>query len=726
MKSPDTSTWWERFDNDDLQSEQPWYRRREFLLALFVLAVGLILYLPRLGDYGLWSPWEPHYSQVAMEMNQVDTWLVPTYRHSERWFSKPILLFWFLKPSFQLFGQTEFAARLPIVLIAIFGLVMVNFLVGRLFTWKIGLLSAMILATSPQWFFISRQAVFDGPYVTFQTIALLFMLLGIFKYPDRARWIYGFWVFSALAMLTKGLLAIVIPASALGMYILVTWDWSVLRRLRMVRGTLIFLIIASPWFIFMTTKHGYPYFRSFFIHHHFERAAGLIKKPNATFDLYVQQIFYGTFPWSALLPLAVVRFLTRRKSGQEISRKNLLVFLCAVMPYLFFSFSSTKFNHYIFPVLPFIAIMVAVYLSRMIEEKEFPLIRLDLLLALLIAAVLAKDLLTDYKYLIHLFIYYYERALPPEVDPRPLFRAVLLPMAALVLYAAFRRRLTVPALGGILFLAAAFSLICNAWLMPRLADTFSQKKLLDAYERLSEGQGDPICEYHAWARRSVSYYFNNKSVYLNSRQANSTDRFFTRSGRLFCMVDKRVYTKLRSEVRTKHNKDLHIVYSEHPLTYLVSTEALADQQERAQPYLLDSRPDIPVPVEADFGPIRLLGYDLPTRHFRPGDTFTITLYFEALEDIHTDYTVFIHGEVPDARGRFIGDHAPAQGRYSTDQWRKGQIIMDRWSGLIPATTPRGQMALYVGFFKDNTRLPITQGKSDGKQRFPLGHVIIGE
>ena len=60
------------------------------------MLVSLAIYLPKM-DYPLWDPWEPHYSQVAMEMTQVDTWLTPTYRHSDRWFSKPVILFWFLK-----------------------------------------------------------------------------------------------------------------------------------------------------------------------------------------------------------------------------------------------------------------------------------------------------------------------------------------------------------------------------------------------------------------------------------------------------------------------------------------------------------------------------------------------------------------------------------------------------------------------------------------------------
>jgi hypothetical protein len=724
MATQTQTSWWERFDDDGLQAEQPWYKRRGFLLTLFVLAVGMILYLPGLGSYTLWSPWEPHYSQVAMEMNQVDSWLVPTYRHSDRWFSKPILLFWFLKPSFQILGQTEFAARLPIVLFALFGLAMVNFMVGRLFNWKVGLLSSMILATSPQWFFISRQTIFDGPYVVVQTIAFLYLLVGLFKYPDRARWMYGFWIFSGLAMLLKGLLAIVLPASAVGLFILVTWDWSILKRMKFGKGFLIFLTVAAPWFIFMTTKFGYQYFHSFFVYHHFERAAGLIKKPNASFDLYIQQIVYATFPWSAFLPVALARFLTWRSSDVHgETRKNLMVFLCAAMPYIFFSYSSTKFHHYIFPVVPFLGIMVAYYLERMMREGAKPIVRFELLLAALIFGVIAKDIVTDYKHLIHLFIYYYERDLP-RLHVQPLFYAAFIPMAVLMVLPTIRRKLTWPVMTGLVVMAATFAMICNFWLMPKVTPHFSQKILLEAYNKLSDGS-DPICEYHSWERRNVSYYFDNKSVYLNARRAGSAERFFKKEGRLFCMVDHNYYNKLRSEVKQATGKDLLIVNSDHPFTYLVSTQPLEQQVRNKDKFILNEAPVVKNRSEAVFdGKIRLLGWELDDKKFKIGDEITVTLYFEVLDRIDKDYSIFIHGEVYGAQGRMVGDHLPVQGTYQTDQWKKGQYIVDTWTGRIPDTISEGRLSLYVGFFNGKTRMKIMDGQGDGLHRYKLTTVQV--
>lgn len=725
MTEQTEKTFIKKFNDDAAQKELPFYLKREFLVGLLVILVTLAMYLPNLGGYALWDPWEPHYSQVAMEMNQVDTWMVPTYRHSNRWFSKPVILFWFLKPSFMVFGQTEFAARFPIVLISIFGLVMFNFLMGRLFNWKVGLLTTLILATSPQFFFIARQTIFDGVYVVFQMLAFGFLLLGLFKYPDKLRWIMGFWIFSGLAMLSKGLLAIVLPVAAVGTYIIVTWDWAMLKRMRIGRGLLVFAAVAAPWFVFMTWKFGYSYFHSFFIYHHFERAAGLIHKPNSTFDLYVRQIFFATFPWCAFLPMALVRFL--RYGSDDIygrTRKNLMLFLIAVMPYIFFTLSSTKFHHYIFPVIPFLAVIVAVYLAKLISQPEKPIVRLEIILAVFIFAIMAKDLVTNYKYLIHLFIYYYDRALPKSVNPRDVFYAFFIPMGLVMGVPLIWKKVKTGHVVALGVLAIGFSIYCNAFLMPALTDTFSQKKLWEAYNKLATNN-EPVCEYHSWERRSVSYYFNNKSEYLSSRKSNTTKRFFSKPGKLFCMVDRNVFSKLRNKVKSENDRDLYIVNSDHPFTYLVATEPPESLKKTKGKYVLNSPPIVPNRVEAEFeGKIRLLGYETDKKSYRIGEPITLVTYYEVLQDMDTDYTIFIHGRVSGGGGRMIGDHTPVNGTHPTDQWKKGTYIMDKWSGRISKRVSSGHMNFYIGFFNDKGRLEVTKGPNDGENRVKIGSVRI--
>ncbi|RLB54899.1 MAG: hypothetical protein DRI34_11415 [Deltaproteobacteria bacterium] len=53
----------------------PLWQRKDLLAAVFLVLLFSALYLPRLGSYAFWDPWEPHYSQVALEMHEHGTWM---------------------------------------------------------------------------------------------------------------------------------------------------------------------------------------------------------------------------------------------------------------------------------------------------------------------------------------------------------------------------------------------------------------------------------------------------------------------------------------------------------------------------------------------------------------------------------------------------------------------------------------------------------------------------
>ena len=717
------------FDDEPLQARLPFAKRREPWLFLLVVVLGLALYLPMLGDYALWDPWEPQYSQVAMEMERGGEWLVPLYRNGEHWWSKPILPLWMFRTSFTLVGESEFAARLPIVLTAVFGLAFMAVLLGRGFGWRVGLLFALVLGSSPQFFFISRQAIFDGPYVVFQTLALILLLLGLFKKPGDFRYMGSFWAVSGLAMLCKGLLAIVVPAAVVGAYILATWEWKVLKRMRFAWGLPIFFVVCAPWFLYMTVQFGFSYLKDFFWYHHFERMAGMIKKPNNSFDLYVRQIFMATFPWSAFFPLAAYHALKRR-SGELYERNGLylFVFLCFAMPYVFFSLGSTKFNHYIFPSVPFMALLVAIYLDDHLRKPGFTLPRLDLILATCAFAVFAKDIVTSYKVLIHLFIYYYDRTIISAVDPRDTLTALFVALGVLLGLPIFLRRAAKPLLAAFAAVTLGFMCYCNFVVVPPITNTYSMKPLLEAYQRLAK-PGEPICEFNSWTERSTTYYFENKSVWVNSSKPGAEKRFFSRPGRLFCMTDRSNYSTLQSRVKASTGRDLDVVFSEHPYQYLVATRDAGPARDEPQSdteFLLSSAPSPRNPLRADWaGKIRLLGFDTDKTEYRPGESITLTLYFQVLEAPGKDYQIFVHGDEEGA-GHLRGDHEPARGRYPTSRWQSGQIIKDVWSGETPSTMGDGKLELFVGFFSGAQRLPLKEGPNDGENRLRLGSVRVSE
>ena len=78
------------------------------------------------------------------------------------------------------------------------------------------------------------------------------------------------WAFTAGGMMTKGLVALVIPFATLALYTAVTRDRSPWKRIELTRGLALFALLAAPWFVIVSMRNP-EFARLFFIHEHFER-----------------------------------------------------------------------------------------------------------------------------------------------------------------------------------------------------------------------------------------------------------------------------------------------------------------------------------------------------------------------------------------------------------------------------------------------------------------------
>jgi 4-amino-4-deoxy-L-arabinose transferase-like glycosyltransferase len=128
------------------------------------------------------------------------------------------------------------------------------------------------------------------------------------------------------------------------------------------------------------------------------------------------------------------------------------------------------------------------------------------------------------------------------------------------------------------------------------------------------------------------------------------------------------------------------------------------------------------PIGADFGELaRLLGYALrvgdrpilPDTAVAPGSIIKLTLYWQALAPIKTDYTVFTH--LLDAQGMMRGqkDSPPLQGSYPTSAWQVGERLVDHYEIAVDPAAPNGACVLEVGMYEwpANKRLVVTAGSS---------------
>lgn len=177
---------------------------RRIACALFLLCA--MIYIPLAGNYGMWDPWETHYGEVARQMLErndfVSQWWPGSPQDRQEFWSKPVLTFWlmaiFMKGAGLEWGahpdpgqiatswRVEWAARLPFIILGVLACYYVYELVRRLAGRRAGALAALVLATSSQWAFITRQAMTDMAFVSPMTVALCLAGLALLL-PEEER-----------------------------------------------------------------------------------------------------------------------------------------------------------------------------------------------------------------------------------------------------------------------------------------------------------------------------------------------------------------------------------------------------------------------------------------------------------------------------------------------------------------------------------------------------------
>ncbi len=190
----------------------------------------------------------------------------------------------------------------------------------------------------------------------------------------RMLYIYLFYIACGLTVPAKGWLAWAPMGGAILGYMAVTGEWRIFRWVDVPTGLLIVFMTGHPWIIAMLGGHHPGWYKRFWIHDHRNRLfAGVHSIDDGGFEYFIKWIGYGLFPWIGLLPGAIARILGRiRKSAEEYSpaqRFEIFVFLWALLAYFLFTKSSTKFHHYIFPAIPPMAILMALFLDDLFQDR---------------------------------------------------------------------------------------------------------------------------------------------------------------------------------------------------------------------------------------------------------------------------------------------------------------------------------------------------------------------
>ena len=316
------------------------------------------LYLIRLGRVGLFDPCEGMYAEIPREMIALKDWITPHFNFV-RYFEKPPLIYWLNAVAFKLFGFSEFSARLPTAAAAIAGIGFV-YAIGRdLWGRRAGLAAGAILGTSFGWFIFGRLNLPDMLFTALLTGAFWGIsrgFLGKEPRPDAVLWGYAA---MAAAVMAKGLIGVVFPMLTLGAFVLFSWDWQLVRRLKLIQGGLLFLAITAPWHILMAERNpGFLWF--FFVNEHLSRFVGSRQADYASVPLatYLALTAVWFCPWIIFLPAALRRCCSRATDAGRMDRGILFVLCWAGAVIGFFALSPARLEYYALPALPALALCV--------------------------------------------------------------------------------------------------------------------------------------------------------------------------------------------------------------------------------------------------------------------------------------------------------------------------------------------------------------------------------
>jgi 4-amino-4-deoxy-L-arabinose transferase-like glycosyltransferase len=307
------------------------------------------------------KPDEGRYAEIAREMAVTGDWVTPRL-NGIKYFEKPPLQYWATAAAFKAFGPNEWTARLWSGLTGFAGVLLVFFAGRRLFGQTAGVLGAMVLGTSLWYLIIGHINTLDMGFSFFLESALcafIFAQVSPRASPGERRWMLAAWAAIALAVLSKGLAGLVLPGIVLVAYCAVQRDLEPLRRMHFGAGIAVFLAIAAPWFIAVSSAN--PEFpRFFFIHEHFERYLTREHGRYQPFWYFLPIFAVGMLPWTGMALHAAVSSWRNRAAAFDARR---FLVLWAAVIFAFFSASSSKLPSYILPILPALALLTGDWLA---------------------------------------------------------------------------------------------------------------------------------------------------------------------------------------------------------------------------------------------------------------------------------------------------------------------------------------------------------------------------
>lgn len=326
--------------------------RRLWIEAASIVTVALTIALAGNGRSSLWDRDEPRFACAVREMRARGDWITPTFNGEPR-YNKPILIYWLMRAATSIAGDGPFGARLVSAVAGTCTCLLVWGLGRRLLGPEAGLLAAFIHATAPIAVVEAKLATADA-VLALLIVGCQFCLWELSKRPSRTLAAL-FWSLAALATLDKGPVGPLLIAAAAVASMLLGGSRTAIKNLYPRFGIPLFVMIVAPWLIAIgVVSHG-EFFRVAIAEQFLGRIARGVEKHEGFPGYYAAVSMIAYYPWSAILPAAVVAIWSKRRVRAEAP------FLLGWMigPWILLEIPRTKIIHYYLSSYPAIALIAA-------------------------------------------------------------------------------------------------------------------------------------------------------------------------------------------------------------------------------------------------------------------------------------------------------------------------------------------------------------------------------
>jgi 4-amino-4-deoxy-L-arabinose transferase-like glycosyltransferase len=337
-----------------------------------------VLWFAPLNSPHLFEPDEGRYAEIPREMLVSGDWVTPRL-NAIKYFEKPALQYWATAVAYRLFGQHAWSARLWSALCGFAGLLLTYWFTCLWRDRRTALLAVLVQASALLYIGLSRITTLDMSLCTALQLALLALALLAQQRPGARSFATGQarrprpWQLSvllgagvALAVLSKGLVGILIPVAVAGLYLLWRWDWPLILRSRPWWALLVFAVLAAPWFLLVSARNP-EFAHFFFIVQHFQRylsSAGFDRYEPAWF--FVPVLLVGLLPWTSLLWGALLRGARAASAGDDATA---ILLTWTLFVFVFFSLSQSKLIPYVLPLLPAVTPLLAAHVAALSARR---------------------------------------------------------------------------------------------------------------------------------------------------------------------------------------------------------------------------------------------------------------------------------------------------------------------------------------------------------------------